>query len=100
VFFDFVSEQLGGAERSGVGPDNNDIGQFALNGGKRLRVASRDNDLCAFNIQEFGGGQTNAGCAAGDEDGLIFPNQGLCPRLPAKVALEFIQFAILAFLLV
>jgi hypothetical protein len=46
-----------------------------LNGGKRLRVASRDNDLCAFNIQEFGGGQTNAGCAAGDEDGLIFPNQ-------------------------
>jgi hypothetical protein len=44
-----------------------------VNGGERLRVAS--NDLCAFNIQEFGGGQTNAGRAAGDEDGLIFNNQ-------------------------
>jgi hypothetical protein len=33
-----------------------------------------DNDLCAFNIQKFGGGQTNAGRAAGDEDGLIFHN--------------------------
>jgi hypothetical protein len=72
VLFDFASERLGGAERSGVGLDNNDAGQFALNGGECLRVASRDDDLCAFSTQEFGGGQANAGRAAGDEDGLIF----------------------------
>jgi hypothetical protein len=46
-----------------------------VNGGERLRVASRDNDLCAFSTQEFGGGQANAGRAAGDEDGFIFHNQ-------------------------
>jgi hypothetical protein len=86
VLFDFASERLGGAERSGVGLDNNDAGQFALNGGECLRVAPRDNDLCAFSTQEFGGGQANAGRAAGDEDGLILKIK-LMPSFAGKSGL-------------